>query len=66
MSTIVEALVEAGIPILQAADSHTTIWVLTENMYLKQALLALHRKFALAMEETEVEEDGGIVHFISS
>lgn len=65
MSTIVEALIESGIPILQAADSHTTIWVLIEKVHLKQALLALHRKFALAIEEN-AGEDGEVAQFMSS
>ncbi|MFC4598998.1 aspartate kinase [Cohnella hongkongensis] len=47
MAVIVEALTEAGIPILQSADSNTTIWVLIAQKDLAVALQALHTAFAL-------------------
>ncbi|MFB5673650.1 aspartate kinase [Paenibacillus terreus] len=47
MATIVEALAEAGIQILQSADSNTTIWVLVKKEDMVQALRALHAKFEL-------------------
>ncbi|GMK42279.1 aspartokinase [Paenibacillus sp. CCS19] len=47
MARIVEALSEAGIPILQSADSNTTIWVLVRQENMADALRALHAKFEL-------------------
>ncbi|REE94476.1 aspartate kinase [Paenibacillus taihuensis] len=47
MARIVEALTEQGIPILQSADSNTTIWVLVSESYMASALQALHAKFSL-------------------
>lgn len=47
MAQIVEALSEYDIPILQSADSNTTIWVLVKKEDMVQALRALHRKFEL-------------------
>ncbi|QHT60750.1 aspartate kinase [Paenibacillus lycopersici] len=47
MARIVEALTEKGIPILQSADSNTTIWVLVRETYMASALQALHAKFSL-------------------
>lgn len=47
MARIVEALTEKGIPILQSADSNTTIWVLVRERYMADALQALHAKFNL-------------------
>ncbi|WP_219836713.1 aspartate kinase [Paenibacillus sp. R14(2021)] len=47
MARIVEALTEKGVPILQSADSNTTIWVLVRESYMVTALQALHAKFAL-------------------
>lgn len=47
MARIVEALTEQGIPILQSADSNTTIWVLVRESDMAGALRALHAKFAL-------------------
>ncbi|MFB5266626.1 aspartate kinase [Paenibacillus enshidis] len=47
MATIVEALAEANIQILQSADSNTTIWVLVKKEDMVQALRALHAKFEL-------------------
>ncbi|SDB89144.1 aspartate kinase [Pelagirhabdus alkalitolerans] len=46
-ATIVQSLAQSGIPILQSADSHTTIWVLVEADKLKTAVNTLHRAFAL-------------------
>ncbi|UVI32554.1 aspartate kinase [Paenibacillus spongiae] len=47
MARIVEALTEQGIPILQSADSNTTIWVLVREADMAGALRALHAKFSL-------------------
>ncbi|CAH1197767.1 Aspartokinase [Paenibacillus plantiphilus] len=47
MARIVEALTEQGVPILQSADSNTTIWVLVRETYMVDALRALHAKFSL-------------------
>lgn len=47
MARIVEALTEQGIPILQSADSNTTIWVLVKERDMADALRALHAKFSL-------------------
>jgi len=47
MAKIVEALTQRGIPILQSADSNTTIWVLVREADMGTALRALHSKFAL-------------------
>ncbi|MGN7453767.1 aspartate kinase [Paenibacillus pasadenensis] len=47
MAKIVEALAEQSIPILQSADSNTTIWVLVREEHMGNALRALHAKFEL-------------------
>jgi aspartate kinase len=47
MAVIVEALTNSGIPILQSADSNTTIWVLISEEGLATALQALHTAFGL-------------------
>lgn len=47
MAIIVEALENSGIPILQSADSNTTIWVLISEEDLAKALQALHTAFGL-------------------
>jgi aspartate kinase len=47
MAVIVEALTNAGIRILQSADSNTTIWVLISETDLAPALEALHTAFKL-------------------
>ncbi|HEY8342897.1 MAG TPA: aspartate kinase [Calditerricola sp.] len=47
MAMITEALTEEDIPILQSADSHTTIWVLVRQEDMVRAVRALHRKFNL-------------------
>lgn len=46
-SQIVSALVKQDIQILQAADSHTTIWVLVPEEKLKRAVNTLHETFKL-------------------
>lgn len=45
---IVQSLVTYNVDILQAADSHTTIWVLVKGDQLHQAVNALHDTFALS------------------
>lgn len=47
---IVNALSEKGISILQAADSHTTIWVLVKGDQLSLAVNALHDAFELHVD----------------
>ncbi|MFC4023098.1 aspartate kinase [Oceanobacillus longus] len=47
-SKIVQALTNAGVQILQSADSHTTIWVLVHNNDLITAVNALHEVFGLS------------------
>ncbi|MCD8511644.1 MAG: aspartate kinase [Bacillus sp. (in: Bacteria)] len=44
-SRIVEALISKNIPILQSADSHTTIWVLVRGEDMINAVNALHEMF---------------------
>ncbi|RYG73828.1 aspartate kinase [Lentibacillus lipolyticus] len=46
-SRIVQSLTNAGVQILQSADSHTTIWVLIHEQDLKTAVNALHDVFEL-------------------
>ncbi|RDW17786.1 aspartate kinase [Oceanobacillus chungangensis] len=48
ISKIVQALTEAGIEILQSADSYTTIWVLVMQKDLHLAVNALHEVFELS------------------
>ena len=50
---IVTALSEKGINILQAADSHTTIWVLVKEEHLVEAVNALHDAFELHVDLLE-------------
>lgn len=45
MADMVEALADAGVTILQSADSHTTIWVLVHKEDMVTAVQALHGKF---------------------
>ncbi|SDB90464.1 aspartate kinase [Shouchella lonarensis] len=45
---IVTALSAENIPILQSADSHTTIWMLVKNEDMSRAVNALHRMFQLS------------------
>lgn len=47
-SRIVGSLTNAGVQILQSADSHTTIWVLIHDKDLKLAVNALHDVFELS------------------
>lgn len=47
MASMVEALADAGLQILQSADSHTTIWVLVHKEEMVPAVQALHKKFTL-------------------
>lgn len=49
-SRIVQALTERGVRILQSADSHTTIWILTLEKDMKAAVNALHDVFELGVE----------------
>jgi len=62
MAVIVEALTAAGIPILQSADSNTTIWVLISENDLAGALQALHSAFGLHLspDRRKIEEEIGI------
>ncbi|TGB04751.1 aspartate kinase [Halobacillus salinus] len=52
---IVHALTEAGVQILQSADSHTTIWVLIKQEDLIPAVNALHEVFQLDEESVKGE-----------
>ena len=54
-ATIVTALSEKEIRILQSADSHTTIWVLVDGDRLSEAVNTLHDAFRL--QEEKVEHD---------
>ncbi len=54
MAVIVEALTNTGIPILQSADSNTTIWVLISEDNLAEALQALHTAFGLHLTPDKV------------
>ncbi|SEQ56620.1 aspartate kinase [Virgibacillus subterraneus] len=47
-SRIVQSLTNAGVQILQSADSHTTIWVLIHENDLNAAVNALHDVFELS------------------
>lgn len=49
MADMVEALSDAGVRILQSADSHTTIWVLVNKEDMVPAVQALHKKFKLGV-----------------
>ncbi|MBB6449255.1 aspartate kinase [Geomicrobium halophilum] len=51
VSRITLALNQAGIDILQATDSHTTIWVLVREEEMNRAVNALHKAFQLAEHE---------------
>ncbi|CAM3360111.1 aspartate kinase [Marinicrinis lubricantis] len=58
MASIVEALTEADIQILQSADSNTTIWVLVAGEHMEKAMQALHSKFNLhALSETAASRE---------
>lgn len=45
---ITRSLTDVGVRILQAADSHTTIWVLVKESEMKKAINALHDTFELS------------------
>ncbi len=47
MASIVEALAQASIPILQSADSYTSIWVLVHKKDMERAVRSLHVQFQL-------------------
>lgn len=49
MADMVEALSDAGVSILQSADSHTTIWVLVHKGDMVTAVQTLHKKFSLGV-----------------
>lgn len=51
---IVKTLTNAGIHILQSADSHTTIWVLIHQEQLVSAVNTLHQAFELDIEKNDV------------
>ncbi len=48
MATIVDALAQEKIEILQANDSYTTIWLLVKMEHMEKAVRALHQCFHLA------------------
>lgn len=50
LAKVVSALARKDIQILQAADSHTTIWVLVHENNLATAVNALHDTFSLSEE----------------
>ena len=47
MAKIFKALNLNGIPVLQTADSHTTIWCLVHSCDAEKSILALHKEFNL-------------------
>jgi aspartate kinase len=47
MAAVSEALAQAGVEILQTADSHVTISCLVDRADMERAVQALHRKFGL-------------------
>jgi len=47
LATLTNTLVDNEVQILQAADSHTTIWVLIHDKHIKKAVNALHEVFEL-------------------
>lgn len=53
MADIVESLSDAGVTILQSADSHTTIWVLVHKEDMVTAVQTLHKKFKLSVMGTK-------------
>lgn len=48
MASIVNALTQENITILQSADSYTSIWCLVEEENMEKAVRALHRQFKLS------------------
>lgn len=59
MASMVEALHEAGVPILQTSDSHLTISCLVHQRDMERAVRALHRKFGL-----DARGQGGSAHAV--
>lgn len=47
MAAVTEALAQAGVTILQTADSHVTISCLVDRADMERSVQALHRKFGL-------------------
>src|SRR5699024_7012579 len=47
LATLTSTLIDNDVQILQAADSHTTIWVLIRVKHIKKAVNALHEAFEL-------------------
>jgi aspartate kinase len=47
MAEVMAALSQAGVPVLQTADSHSTISCLVAEDHLEQAVRALHARFGL-------------------
>jgi len=47
LATLTSTLIDNDVQILQAADSHTTIWVLIRDKHIKEAVNALHEAFEL-------------------
>jgi aspartate kinase len=56
-SRIVNALTEKGVPILQSADSHNTIWVLVKQEKMEKAVNALHEAFHLNQVYEDAEPE---------
>ncbi|MUV39906.1 Aspartate kinase [Lentibacillus sp. JNUCC-1] len=52
-STMIQALTDKGIRILQSADSHTTIWALVSGADVNMAVNALHDVFKLGLPVSE-------------
>lgn len=59
MAGVVRALHDAGVDILQTADSHTTISCLVRREELEAALRALHNAFGLGEAVTSEQETAG-------
>ena len=59
MARVVKALHEAGVEILQTADSHTTISCLVARAQMQRALAALHDEFQLSVEVASQRETEG-------
>ena len=59
MARVVRALHEAGVEILQTADSHTTISCLVDRSQMQRALNALHDEFGLSEEVASEREAEG-------
>lgn len=48
MASILEALGQENVKVLQTADSHSTIWCLVKQDEMEKAIRALHRYFSLS------------------